>query len=250
MPRRWCRDSSTIPASSSGATLSPACSPRPRRSRTSAGRRRWPCGRRRSASAKRLRDVGEAVDLARHFGFLQEWKLLGPFPNPDERGFDAVYAPESAIDLGAEHDGDGAKVRWIDHRTTDEFGRIDLNRAVAHRKDVLAYALHDFESAAPRDVEFRIASVNAFKLWLDGKPLFARNEYHHGTQLDHYRVPARLEAGRNRILLKVCQNGLKEPYADVWRFQIRVCDAAGTAVLAEGRGASHTKEPTKENRTP
>ena len=36
----------------------------------------------------------------------------------------------------------------------------------------------------------------------------------------------------NVILLKICQNELQEKYADPWKFQLRVCDTAGTAILS------------------
>ena len=36
--------------------------------------------------------------------------------------------------------------------------------------------------------------------------------------------------GRNTILLKVCQNEQADAWAQVWDFQLRVCDAVGGAV--------------------
>ena len=32
-------------------------------------------------------------DLASHFGFVRDWKVIGPFDNTDEKGFDVVYPP-------------------------------------------------------------------------------------------------------------------------------------------------------------
>ena len=39
-----------------------------------------------------------------------------------------------------------------------------------------------------------------------------------------------LKAGRNAILVKLCQNEQTEAWAQEWSFQLRVCDAIGGAV--------------------
>ena len=61
--------------------------------------------------------------------------------------------------------------------------------------------------------------------------MFAHEEYHLLTQMDQYRTPVLLQAGTNRILLKICQNEQTEDWAQDWKFQVRVCDSSGTAVL-------------------
>ncbi len=44
--------------------------------------------------AKTLRELGETVDLPRHFGFIRSWQLIGPFDNSESTGFERVYPPE------------------------------------------------------------------------------------------------------------------------------------------------------------
>ena len=46
------------------------------------------------AIVKPLRELGETVDLQKHFGFLTQWHLIGPFDNVGLKGFDTVYPPE------------------------------------------------------------------------------------------------------------------------------------------------------------
>ena len=79
---------------------------------------------------------------------------------------------------------------------------------------------------------------SAWKLWLNGEPLFAHHEYHHGTEIDHYRVRSKMRRGKNTVLVKVCQNEQTESYAVPWSFQIRVCDASGTAILSTTRDSN------------
>ena len=39
-----------------------------------------------------------------------------------------------------------------------------------------------------------------------------------------------LKAGRNEVLIKVCQNEQTDDWAQTWGFQLRLCDAIGGAV--------------------
>jgi hypothetical protein len=75
------------------------------------------------------------------------------------------------------------------------------------------------------------------KVFLNGRLIFAREEYHHGMRMDQHVAPATLRVGRNEILLKVCQNEQKEEWAQKWSFQLRITDSAGAKVpleVAEG----------------
>ncbi len=66
------------------------------------------------AVADRLRDLGEAVDLAKQLGYIVRWKVIGPFDNAGGRGFDAVYGPEREIRFDAAYPGKTGTVRWVD----------------------------------------------------------------------------------------------------------------------------------------
>ena len=87
----------------------------------------------------------------------------------------------------------------------------------------------------------RLSTPNAWKLWVNGEQIFARDEYHRGTMLDQYRVKTKLKSGPNTILLKVCQNEQTEEWAQTWAFQFRICDRAGIAVLPATVTTSSTK---------
>lgn len=186
--------------------------------------------------AGRLRKLGLPVDLPRHFGFLTRWKVIGPFDNSDKSGFDAVYPPEREVDLQAACEGKHGKVKWIDHETGDDYATVDLNKALAHEKAVAGYALAHFISKRQQNVEIRAASENAIKVWLNGRLITSRNVYHMGSQMDQFTHGVVLKPGKNVILVKICQDANPESWADSWGFQLRVCDADGTAVLSADRG--------------
>lgn len=181
--------------------------------------------------ARKLRELGETVDLPKLFGFLTQWKVIGPFDNTDGKGFAAVFPPEKQIDLAAEYDGKAGKVRWSDHVTPHEFGMVDINRVYEPLKSVTAYAYTEFVSDKARPAELRLGCKNAWKVWLNGRLLWEREEYHRGMQIDQYRLSGQFLPGRNTILVKLCQNELVEKWTVEWQFQLRVCDHLGTAIL-------------------
>ncbi len=196
-------------------------------------------------AAAELRKLGEEVDLPRHFGFLMEWKIIGPFDNTKLIGFDATYPPEKEVNLAATHDGKTAKVRWADLATKDDYGMVDFNKPFGNHKGVTAYAYTEFNATAARPAELRLGCKNGWKVWFNGKLLFGRDEYHRGSRLDQYRLPIQLQAGKNTILVKACQNEEVKDWTKEWEFQLRVCDATGTAILAKDRIPSPTKTATK-----
>ncbi|HTN00537.1 MAG TPA: hypothetical protein VL132_01595, partial [Planctomycetaceae bacterium] len=125
-------------------------------------------------------------------------------------------------------------VAWTDHATTDEYGVVDLAKALSPFKGAVSYAATEFNAPQAETVELRLGTPNAWKLWVNGELAFARDEYHRGTRLDQYKVQVHLKPGRNVILLKVCQNEQTEDWAQDWKFQIRVSDSSGAAILPAG----------------
>jgi hypothetical protein len=205
--------------------------------------------------AKSLEKLGSKPDLVKHFNVITRWMLIGPFDSPKGAGFAKAFEPETKVDLGATYTGKGdaqvkmvfrtvmavlgysvpegavtVKVKWTPHTTTEGGGSVDLKKVFSHPKDAVAYAYTVLESDKDQDVQIRFGSITAIKLFLNGKQLFAREEYHHGSRFDQYMVPAKLKAGKNELLVKCVQNDQKEQFAQVWFFQARVCDATGGAV--------------------
>ncbi len=188
-----------------------------------------------NAAAEALRELGQAVDLPRHFGFLTHWSVIGPFDNTERAGFDEVFPPEGEIALRGEYEGKAGKVRWQDFVTADEYGMVDVNKAFGELKEVTAYAYTEYESPSDQPAELRLGCKNAWKIWLNGELVFGRDEYHRGMRIDQYKLPVSLKKGVNRLLVKLCQNEQKEDWTVQWQFQLRVCDATGTALLATNR---------------
>ena len=186
--------------------------------------------------AANLRKLGVPIDLSHQFGFLMKWKVVGPFENKKDVGWPVEYPPEKTIDLAAEYDGKVGKVKWQDFETDEDQGTVDVNKHFKTKhKGAIIYALAKFDSDKDQDVEIRLGSLVAWKLWVNGEKLFERFESHAGYNVDQYKVPAKLKKGENTILLKVCQNEQTEAWAQDWMFALRVSDPLGKAIHSTSR---------------
>lgn len=187
--------------------------------------------------AEALRNNKEEVDIQRHFGFLSQWSIVGPFDNQEGKGFATAFGPELDLNVGkdsdlqAEYDGQLAKVKWQPIATTDDYGVVDIAKQIENYKGSLMYAMTTWTSDKDQQVEFRLGTPNSWKLWVNGKLVFEREEYHRSSQLDQYRVPVTLKAGKNMVMFKICQNEQTQDWAQRYQFQIRVCNSTGSAVL-------------------
>lgn len=183
-----------------------------------------------------LKEYGQSVNLVQHYGFLTKWRVIGPFDNKGTKGFDVVNPPETelAFDKSYEgmagEDGKPLQLQWKELASEDDMGLFDINKLFARHKGATAYMATEFDTGAAQTVEFRLGTSNAWKLWLNGELLFAREEYHRGMFLDQYSVRGKLKAGKNTLLLKVLQNEQTEDWAQDWSVQFRVCDFSGRAI--------------------
>lgn len=185
-----------------------------------------------------LKEAGVVVDQAQHFGFLMDWKLIGPFDHVGTANFDKVFSVEQDALEGQEkpeYDGKNGKVSWMEKKTDNAQGEFDLAEIFANAKGCIVYALAEFDSPMAAEAELRLGCINGNKAWVNGKLVTSNEVYHTSMQIDQYVERIQLKAGKNRILLKLCQNEQKEQWAQRFAFQLRITDFTGKAILAKGR---------------
>jgi hypothetical protein len=186
-------------------------------------------------AARALRDLGQKVDLPTHLGLVTDWKLIGPFANPEDKGIDIVYPPEKAFEPAASYEGLKDKVKWKNHISSQELGMIDLDANISKGTDAIGYAFTEFTSDRDQDVDIRIGCYTAFKLWVNGALALVRSDAFTGAALDHYQVRVHLKKGTNTFLMKVSRAAPPPQVPNLWRFQLRVCNADGVAILSTTR---------------
>jgi ribosomal protein L29/type II secretory pathway pseudopilin PulG len=181
--------------------------------------------------AKQLETLGQPVDLNDHYGFLQNWSLIGPFDNRPKVGFDTVFPPEEEVNLTAEHVGKEEKMLpWKPFNTEADFGVVDLNEAIGKNMGAVAYAVTEFTVDEETPAEIRIGSPNGNKVWVNGELVISNHVYHAGNAIDQFSASVTLRPGVNQILLKICQNEQTDSWAQDWQFQARMTDSTGKKI--------------------
>jgi hypothetical protein len=137
------------------------------------------------------------------------WYYIGPFDNPDGKGFDTAYPPETEFDLKKEYVGKAnEKVTWKPGNFPDgqannlALFKPELNAAAA------VYLYREFEVPAPAELPISLGSDDTLTVWLNGTKLLAE-KVDRACAPDQNLLKLNLKAGKNALLLKVC-NGSGE----------------------------------------
>ena len=185
--------------------------------------------------AEKLSDAGEPFDRVAHYGYLTRYRMIGPFDNQGEASFDRSYPPEDSPgspafdrELTSDYEGFDA-VGWQSFEASGDEATLNLHAAADNYKGSLVYLSTAFRTEQPRPVQLRVATENAFKLWLNGKMVFSRPEYHRSKRFDQYVIDVDAESGTNLILVKLLQNEQEQSWAQDYDFSIRVTEPTGLA---------------------
>ncbi len=185
---------------------------------------------------------------------IREWNFVGPFPNPGDHGLEQSFPPEREIDYRSAYTGDaGSEIRWQSSDSAEEImerppGGWSLGTVVlgggpfAPRANIVDYGkalrmdsplsgtvfgqtnLHVREA---QDAVVVLSTPNPAAAWMNGRQVYSRwlrPLYHELTDGFAFRIPVRLEAGWNSLLLKFLHNPVN---AKAGVFTCRVDGAEG-----------------------
>ena len=191
-------------------------------------------------AAAGLEQLGIKLSIAKQMGFLTDWYVIGPFDGGGQKGFQLDYPPQHKIDLAEELQGQNGKVRWKRYRAKEPAhasgarhqALIDLTakEALGNADDAVGFAYTEFTVPSPIEAEFRGAADDNFTVWVNGKKVFGFEEWRNGVRLDRHRFRVPLQAGKNTVLVKVCQTPAPNPEPN-WEFFLRVVDDTGRGIV-------------------
>jgi hypothetical protein len=161
--------------------------------------------------------------------YFRDWLICGPIPLGGEhpvlgaaghlQGFERNYF-EAQGEEGAVRPQAGQKVVFPGGETVwkawqSSANSVDLNTAVTKLDGLLAYAYTEFEAETSQAAVLAIGSNDGCRVWLNGERVF---DYPAGRGLvpDSDLVPVLLQAGTNRLLFKI------EDQGNAWGFACRV----------------------------
>lgn len=143
-----------------------------------------------------------------------QWHYIGPFDNTDNQGFDTSYPPEKEIDFKKTYPGkDGQKAAW---KEFPDFRIAHINNLARfpNNDDACVYLFHEIKIEEPLVLPVSLGSDDTLTVWLNGKEVL-KNNVERAAAPDQDHALLVLKAGKNRLLVKVCNRGRE------WAFYIR-----------------------------
>lgn len=175
----------------------------------------------RNQAAEELTKMGrDPRSGVRNQGFVVDWWLLTPIQDPDGTGLSKEHFPEKVIDLVNEQRVEGRKFRWQKLTEVSLDGRINLLTSFRRSDKVLTYAYTEIEAPSAMDALFKMGSDDGIACWLNGERIHIADQPR-GLVVDQDVVKAKLQAGKNKILLKISNGG------GDWGFAFRTTDGDG-----------------------
>ncbi|NMB76923.1 MAG: DUF3857 domain-containing protein [Myxococcales bacterium] len=159
--------------------------------------------------ADRLRSAcrdAEARVAWRALGNLGEFWLVGPFPNPGERGLDTPQAPEQGPPGAGSMPGKNRPVAWRRLPPASPDGKLALESLFADDEPQVAYLLTGFHLEQAAEAVLWTGCADGCKAWLDRQPVLS-DPGPHPLRPDQSAVQLRLAAGDHALLIKVARGG-------------------------------------------
>jgi transglutaminase-like putative cysteine protease/Flp pilus assembly protein TadD len=145
----------------------------------------------------------DAARLRKQLGLIDRFWFIGPFDNEGKAGHDTAYAPESGgFDPKAELAGKDRKIAWRLVPAVITQGIVNFEAFLRPEANVTAYLTVAIKAPKATKAALRIGSSGAFKAWMNGRPVIARDVYR-PVRFDQDVAPVDLAAGWNRLLIKI-----------------------------------------------
>lgn len=161
--------------------------------------------RTRQKAVETLKSLGEDTrSLAARSGFIVTWKMLGGFPETTEATIADQPFGEDGPDTTKSFSVRGKDAMWVDVTPDGLDGEIDLRKISKPADNVTLYAVAEITRPEAGDYLLKIGSDDGVAAWVNRK-LVHKNFAARAVRVDEDVVPIRLEAGVNRIMIKVTQ---------------------------------------------
>ncbi|WP_165222462.1 HEAT repeat domain-containing protein [Aquisphaera insulae] len=167
---------------------------------------------------------GHETDLMGLMGIIGRWQVVGPFDLGEKNeGWNTPYISEPEVNTVARYMAGKVRRQWKPLTAQGANGKVDLRANLANRDQCVGYAYAEVEAEKPTDAVLLLGVDDGEKVWVNGKQVFELFQAR-GLTVDQDKIPIRLNAGVNKILLKIYQNSLG------WEFCARITDTDGKPI--------------------
>ena len=105
------------------------------------------------------------------------WNILGPFPCPQDGGFDDVNEPEESVDLDKTYEvADDKQAQWKQVSSASH-SMVDFASLFDPNENVCAYAVTYVKSPVAQKSLISAGSDDGIKIWVNKKEVLANNAW-------------------------------------------------------------------------
>jgi len=168
-------------------------------------------------------DTNKALEQFKIAGIPDEnkWLVIGPFDH--KNGFNKKFPPEKEIRFDRNYKGKNQKVTWQHANDSYQEGYINLKEILKQYNWSVGYGLIYVKCSEKKDVQLRVGTNDATKIWLNNKMVWNFN-IGRDAIFDDDIINVSLKPGLNKILIKVCNR------ISLWGYYFRITDEKGNGV--------------------
>jgi len=169
--------------------------------------------------------ISQAEAISEKLGTIKKWKMIGPFDNISNCGYENVYEPEQELDFTKTYTGkDGNTVRWVNLENKSPGSWIFLENHTTSSNAVY-YFYTGVTVEKPCTAILSFGSSSTHKIFLNGTVVL-RDSVFRNTGIDTYMRKIKLQPGNNRLLVKVGHEmpGMHSGLSGKANFALRILD--------------------------
>ncbi len=161
------------------------------------------------------------TEIAAKQGYLTFWRVIGPFPNEDNRNVNVAFLPENSSSLPESVEYQGVSYTWKPLNATGIPAIADLKAAFEKHEKSLAYASAIISVPSETKAILSVGSDDGGIVWINGGKVVDKPAPRK-LVVNEDRAEITLKEGENVLLVKVTQ-GVGD-----WLLCVRLTDSTGS----------------------
>jgi cellulose synthase operon protein C len=197
-------------------------------------------------SALRAGKTANATAIWTQLGYLRKWMVIGPFDNVSDCGIAKAYPPEEEINFTKTYPGQNdLSLQWHTLLLVSPDGNCKVGAALGDSEQSVFYAATAVKVATAQPALLQFDPTSASKLFVNGQQVFSDDLYRQQQNLvaDPFCVRVSLQAGYNRILVKLASSAEEELEGTCFRLRLTTTTGATLPLTAINPQQAQTKQP-------
>ena len=187
--------------------------------------------------SEELKTLSVSVSLLAQLGIVSHWRAIGPFPWTASDGFAKQWPPERQNDSEESCSVNNQEFEWHDAVSESQGIIQTFGRLAPGDHDSIVYAHTTISSEAAQSVELRVGAVGRLEVRINGETVISGDSDWPRLQHDQVRTNVKLQAGKNRILVKLGAMRINTaPDAPIppAQFSVRFVNDSGAGIQFDG----------------